>query len=103
MYTFSRINHGVILVHALLVGLTPLIPIPFLDDWVKNIFLRRMVRQVAAAREVTLGNAEVEALLQEDFWGGCVQGCLYSLLYLLREIFSKDLFLDRMAAVGEPG
>src|SRR5512138_648522 len=92
MYTFSRINHLAILVHALLAGLTPLIPIPFLDDWVKNIFLRRMVRAIASARGVTLGNAEVEALIQEDFWSGCVEGCLYSVLYLLREIFSKIFF-----------
>ena len=92
MYNFSSIQHVVILVHALLVGLTPLIPIPFLDDWVKNIFLRRMVRQISAGRGLTLGNAEVEALLQEDFWSGCVEGCAYSVLYLLRELFSKIFF-----------
>jgi hypothetical protein len=92
MYTFSQINHTAILIYALLVGLTPLIPIPFLDDWVKGIFLRRMVRQVTSARGQTLGDAEVEALLQEDFWSGCVEGCLYSVLYLLREIFSKIFF-----------
>ncbi len=92
MYSFSSINHITILVHALLAGLTPLIPIPFLDDWVKSIFLRRMVRQVASARGVALGNAEVEALLQEDFWNGCVEGCAYGVLYLLRELFSKIFF-----------
>lgn len=92
MYNFSRIQHTVILIHALLVGLTPLIPIPFLDDWVKNIFLRRMVRQITAARGLALGNAEVEGLLQEDFWSGCVEGCAYSVLYLLRELFSKIFF-----------
>lgn len=92
MYAFPAVNHMVILIHALLVGLTPLIPIPFVDDWVKGLFLRRMVRQVAAARGVQLGSAETEALLQEDFLSGCLEGCLYTLLYLLRKIFSKLLF-----------
>lgn len=93
MYDFDKINHGPILGHALLISLTPLIPIPFLDDWVKGVFQRRMVRQTAAARGVNLSNDEVDVLIQEDFWDSCVGSCLQAPLYLLREVVSKIFFI----------
>jgi hypothetical protein len=92
MYSFQRINHGLILTHAVLAGLTPLIPVPFLDDWVKAIFLRRMVRQLGLARGLNFSNEAIEGLLQEDFWDGCLDGCIGIFLRLLREIFSKIFF-----------
>ena len=91
-YHFERVNHASILAHSLLVSLTPLIPIPFLDDWVKSSFLRRMMRQIGAARGVQLSGGEVETLLQEDFWDSCVGGCLHGVIYLLRELLSKIFF-----------
>jgi hypothetical protein len=92
MYEFRRINHPVILTHAVLIGLTPLIPIPFVDDWVKATFQRRMVRQIAAARGFQLQPVEVEALIQEDFWSSCAEGCLSIFFRLLRELASKIFF-----------
>lgn len=92
MYSFQRINHTVILTHAVLAGLTPLIPVPFLDDWVKAIFIRRMVRQLSQARGINLTNEEVEGLSQEYFWDGCLEGCVGIFLRLLRELFSKVFF-----------
>jgi hypothetical protein len=93
MYAFEKINHGPILTHALLISLTPLIPIPFLDDWVKSSFQRRMVRQTAAARGMNLSTGEVEALIQEDFWDSCAGSCLMAPVYLLREVLSKIFFI----------
>jgi hypothetical protein len=93
MYRFSAINHPVILTHAVLVALTPLIPIPILDDWVKNMFLRRMVRQLTDMRGQPLSPDQVEALIQEDFWDSCVEGCFNLGLYLIRELLSKIFFL----------
>ena len=93
MYAFDKINHGSLLGHALLISLTPLIPIPFLDDWVKSSFQRRMLRQTAAARGVNLSNEEVEVLIQEDFWISCVGSCVQAPLYLLREVLSKIFFI----------
>lgn len=92
MYEYRQINHFLILTHAVLVGLTPLIPIPFLDDWVKGIFNRRMVRHLALQRGVVLTHEEIETLTQEDFWDNCVEGCVSIILRLLREIFSKIFF-----------
>ena len=92
MYSYERINHTIVLTHAVLAGLTPLIPIPFLDDWVKAIFLRRMVRQITLARGINLPNEVVDTLLQEDFWNNCLDGCLGITFRLLRELFSKVFF-----------
>jgi hypothetical protein len=92
VYQFSSTNHPIILTHAVLVGLTPLIPLPVVDDWVKGIFLRSMVRQLAAARGVSPTPAQVDALIQEDFWDSCIEGCFGTLLYLLREVLSKIFF-----------
>lgn len=93
MYRFAATHHHIILTHAVLVALTPLIPIPLLDDWVKNHFLRRMMQQLAAARQVAPTAAQIEALLQEDFWDNCVEGCLGILFYILRELLSKIFFI----------
>lgn len=93
MYAFEKVNHGSILGHAVLISLTPLIPIPFLDDWVKSGFQRRMLRQIAAMRGVNLSSNEVAELIQEDFWDSCVGSCLQAPIYLLREVLSKIFFI----------
>lgn len=54
-----------LLLHAVLVGLTPLIPIPFLDDAVKAAIERRLVRRIAAARGRRLDADEARALTEE--------------------------------------
>lgn len=92
MYHFHRINHPVILTHSILIGLTPLIPIPFLDDVVKSEFQRRMVRQIAAAHGQQPTAAQAETVFEEAFIRGCIGGCIYALLYyplkkLLRKLF----------------
>lgn len=94
MYDFHQINHPNILTYSILVGLTPLIPIPFLDDIVKSEFQRRMVRQIAAARGQQPTPAQVDAVLEEDFFRGCIGGCAYALLYYpVKEILSKLFFI----------
>lgn len=94
MYEFRSVNHRVILTYSILIGLTPLIPIPFLDDIVKSEFQRRMVRQIAGLRGQAPTQAQVETLLKEDFMRGCIGGCAYALLYIpLRELLSKVFFI----------
>ena len=92
MYRFSATNHHIILTHAIPAALTPFIPVPVLDDWVKNTFMRSMVRSLAAAHGVAPNAAQVEALIQEDFWDNCVEGCVGIFLYILRELLSKIFF-----------
>jgi hypothetical protein len=51
--------------HALLAGLTPLIPVPLLDDAVRAAVHRRLVRRLAAHHGIRLGEAEVSVLSVE--------------------------------------
>jgi hypothetical protein len=86
--------------HAVLVGLTPLIPVPLVDDLAKNYFRRRLVRRLAAASGRGLTEAELGALLSEP-GGGCVRGCLGAvLIYPLKAVFRKVFyFLEWKRAV----
>src|SRR5215212_12164003 len=86
--------------HAVLVGLTPLIPVPLLDDLVKNYFRRRMVRALAASAGRTLGEEELDALASEPE-RGCLAGCLFTaLVYPVKAIFRKVFyFLEIKRAV----
>ena len=86
--------------HAVLVGLTPLIPVPLLDDVVKNYFRRRMVRALAASAGRTLDEKELDALASEAE-RGCLTGCLFTVIvYPLKAIFRKVFyFLEIKRAV----
>jgi hypothetical protein len=78
------------LVHAVLVGLTPLIPVPILDDYVKGVVERRLVASVASARGVTLADGDVRALVDADesFLGGVAKSVLtFPLKLVFRKIF----------------
>jgi hypothetical protein len=86
--------------HAVLVGLTPLIPVPLLDDLVKNYFRRRMVRALASSAGRALSEKELDALAAERE-RGCLAGCLVAaLVYPLKAIFRKVFyFLEWKRAV----
>jgi hypothetical protein len=85
-------NQRSIITHAVFVGLTPLIPIPLVDDVVKNYFQRRMVRQLSASRGRTLSAADAAALVEER-GDGCLKGCMWqALVYPLKKIFRKIFF-----------
>jgi hypothetical protein len=86
--------------HAVLVGLTPLIPVPLLDDLVKKYFRRRMVRGLAASAGRTLDEKELDALASEAE-RGCLSGCLFTVLvYPVKAIFRKVFyFLEIKRAV----
>jgi hypothetical protein len=86
--------------HAVLVGLTPLIPVPLLDDLVKNYFRRRMVRGLAASAGRGLSDEELDALASEKE-RGCLPGCLVAVfVYPVKAIFRKVFyFLEIKRAV----
>lgn len=58
-------SQRVLLTHAVLVGLTPLIPVPFLDDVVKHAVERRLVRAIATSHGRELSKQELVALTEE--------------------------------------
>jgi hypothetical protein len=84
-------NQRIIITHAVLTGLTPLIPIPLLDDLAKAYFQRRLVRKLSAAYGQVMSEQDVKALA-DDPDSGC-RGCLgTALVYPLKIIFRKIFF-----------
>ncbi|MFY9610973.1 MAG: hypothetical protein WAU45_20475 [Blastocatellia bacterium] len=84
-------NQRLIITHAVLTGLTPLIPIPILDDLVKSYFQRRLVRQLADAYRRPLGEQDVRALA-DDPNRGCLSGCLGGAFLLPLKLIFRKLF-----------
>ena len=93
-------QQNVLVTHAVLTGLTPLIPVPLLDDLVKSYFRKRLVRRLAASAGRALKEEELNALTSEPE-GGCLRGCVVSVLvYPLKAIFRKIFyFLEWKRAV----
>ncbi len=84
-----------ILVHAVLAGLTPLIPVPFVDDWARNGIQTRMVRRIAKAHDAGLYDADARTLGRET---GRDESLLFSAtkklaFYPIKRIFRKALFV----------
>jgi hypothetical protein len=86
-------NQRSVITHAVLVGLTPLIPVPFVDDLVKGYFQRRMTRALALAHHTQLSSETVATLTKERGGSGCLRGCLGQAVILpLKLIFRKIFF-----------
>ena len=81
-----------IITHSVLTGLTPLIPVPIVDDLVKSYFQRRMVRGLTRIHSVDTPEQDVRRLA-DDPDTGCATGCLANLLlFPLKLIFRKVFF-----------
>jgi hypothetical protein len=100
LQTSESVSQRGLVTHAILTGLTPLIPVPVVDDLAKNYFRRRLVRRLAASNNIKLSNEELSALTSER-GRGCVRGCLVMLLvYPLKAVFRKVFyFLEWKRAV----
>jgi hypothetical protein len=99
-------QQSLILTHAVLVGLSPLIPIPLLDDLVMSHFQRRCVRKLAAEYRVFLSDEDISILADgEDggFWKSLVKNLVLLPFRLLSRSFRKLLVVleyKRMADVA---
>jgi hypothetical protein len=82
-------NQTIIITHAVLIGLTPLIPVPVLDDLVKSFFYRRLVQSLATSHKLTLSANEMN-ILAEDRSQGLIKGCLIGTLeYIVKRLIRK--------------
>ena len=82
-------NQSTITTHAVLIGLTPLIPVPFLDDLVKSYFYRRLVRSLASRYKLSLSTDEIN-VLAEDRGQGSIRGCLFGIVeYIVKRLVRK--------------
>ena len=85
-------NQRLLVTHAVLAGLTPLIPIPLIDDLLKTYFVRRLVRSLAAADRYTFSDDEIK-LLADQREKGCIRGCLTTgFLLPFKLVFRKIFF-----------
>ena len=83
--------------YSVTTGLCPLIPIPFLDDWTRDLLRRRHVAGIAGSHGLQPDNEALSVLaLGEQLWSpsGCLRGCLLvgllkSSLYVVRKLFLK--------------
>ncbi len=82
---------GVILTHTVLVALTPLIPLPFVDKAVKGYLMRGMFKRLATAHKLRLWDREVATLADDEVGrvlGGYAKGVvLMPLKLILRKTF----------------
>ncbi|MBK8943323.1 MAG: hypothetical protein IPM79_38415 [Polyangiaceae bacterium] len=79
----------VLLAHSVLVGLTPLIPIPILDDYVKDHVERRLTLEIGRRHGIELAPADVAALMGEGE-GGLLRSVATAVVtFPLRLVFRK--------------
>ena len=101
---FELIKDHHLLAPVVMIGASALIPVPFLDDVVKEYLEKRLFRELAASEDLSLSKQEQEHLTQEPSKGGCCAlGCLssaflYPLKKLLRKLF---FFLEIKRAVDQ--
>jgi hypothetical protein len=82
---------SVITTHAVLTGLTPLIPVPFIDDVIYSYVMRSLVRRIAASHKHELTEHDVRVLASQP--GGCGLGCVATLLiYPFKKVLRKILY-----------
>jgi len=85
---------------SLLAGLTRLVPLPLLDDWIHDLLRKRGAMAIAAAAGVELTDAEARALgVGVDSWttGGCLRGCAVAAVtkpfhFLFKLLFRKVIY-----------
>lgn len=89
---------------SVLTGLCPLIPIPLLDDFARDLLRKRLVTHLATASGTSMADAEAKILAcgyQPVTTGGCARGCLRMALFrpivflvtvIFRKITRKILF-----------
>jgi hypothetical protein len=85
-------RQNLLVTHALLTGLTPLVPIPFVDDHIYAYFMRSLVQRLGTAHGKTFSATEMETLSAQK-GRGCALGFLGSvLLYPVKKVLRKIFF-----------
>lgn len=88
----DKSDQNTLATYSVLAALTPLIPIPFVDDLAKTYFRRQLVRALAANHAHAMSPQHVNALADEA-GSGCLLGCLGTvLIYPVKFIFRKIFF-----------
>jgi hypothetical protein len=100
MADLESANQKLILTHAALAGLTPLIPIPFADDMAKDYLQRRMIKALGDTRGVVLSAEGIAALGDDEHLGWKLGAAKAMVLYPLKKILRKTfIFLSAKRTV----
>ncbi len=78
------------LYHVVLIGVSTLVPFPFLDDLFGDYFERRLVWRLARSHGVSLSSRQVRQLAQQGGIG-CTTGCSLVFSYLIQETIQTFL------------
>ena len=93
MVSSATHHHPLLATHAVLIGLTPLIPIPFLDDAAEATLRRSLVRTLASSRGVALGDDAIAGFVVTPSAAGAVKTAAFRLaLYPAKKLFRKAFF-----------
>jgi uncharacterized protein (DUF697 family) len=87
------LHSPVVLTFAVAAGLTPLIPVPFVDDVAKSLVQRRMVRELAERRGVLLTDSAVRALADDPPSPLATKVAVAVVIYPLKKIFKKTFLV----------
>jgi hypothetical protein len=92
MATDQARHHPLLASHAVLIGLTPLIPVPFVDDAVEGWLWRSMVRALANTRQLALADHDVRALAEGPSGSLLRTAARGVLLYPVKRLIRKAFF-----------
>lgn len=80
-----------ILYHTVLIGASPLIPIPFLDEFLVLYLRRHLVADIAKSHNKTLTATQIRQFADEPASGGCI-GAFFSIIgFFIMELI-RDVF-----------
>jgi hypothetical protein len=89
--TPQRSRDLIVAYHTILIGTSPLIPVPFLDEWIMTHIWRHMVSELAKSYGCQLSSLQVRQLAYQNQFS-CSQGCAAIIIYPLKEIIGEILF-----------
>jgi ATP-dependent RNA circularization protein (DNA/RNA ligase family) len=76
----------IVLYHVILIGIAPLIPIPFLDDVLVNFLWKHMLSGLADSYNIKLNKTQIATLTYRNNFS-CSEGCLFIVNRIIRQFF----------------
>ncbi|MDP1624350.1 MAG: hypothetical protein Q8L64_01125 [bacterium] len=89
MNTSSR--EFILLYHTILIGVAPLIPIPFVDEWIVAYLWKHMISEIAKRHGVKLSKAQITHLINQKK-SGCLTVFSSMIIRPIKELFREIFF-----------